>query len=372
MSASPLHLQEFCDLIAGFVKESKWDLRACSLVTPELTSAAQRYLFAEIIFNRGCLDIDDPSLLELYDEVGACGRLCSVLRASPHLVPFIRRMRVSLEPGVLQLLSHFTFNFSNLHDIVFHRRRGGPASEETIVLAAQFISSPSIRRVGLLSPIFNGTRDLSRLFEKHTPALDSIFLKNVSIKQTNLEEESVLIQSSRVRVKNLHWWWHADFDPATMLDSLFPFDLSALEEVDFGMELSPTARKVIESSRLSIRKMTLDAQQVLNEHYVAFIAHLPALTHLTLVSTAHKLQDAETLLANLPQENRLRSLTLQINKVRQLNESKMRTLGAVCAKLHESCGVNVCVRRFASGADGADTESVVRAAFAELDERGKL
>ncbi|KAF8179604.1 hypothetical protein K438DRAFT_1843115 [Mycena galopus ATCC 62051] len=363
MSAGPLHLQELCDLIAGFVKESKWDLRACSLVTPKLTSAAQRYLFAEIIFNRGCLDIDNPSLLERYDEVGACERLCSVLKASPHLVPFIRRMRFSLEPGVLKLLCHSTFNFSNVHDIVFHRRRGGPASEETIVLAAQLISSPSIRRVGLL-----------RLFEKHTPALDSIFLRHVSIKKTDVEEMSVLIQSSRVRVKNLCWAWHTDFDPGTILDSFFPFDLSALEEVDFGMELSPTARKVIESSRLSIRKMTLNT---LNEDYVAnpqpaFLALLPALTHLRLVSTAHNLQDAETLLANLPQENRLRSLTLQINKVRQLNESKMRTLGAVCAKLHESCGVIVEVRHFASGVESADTESVVRAAFAELDERGKL
>jgi hypothetical protein len=104
----------------------------------------------------------------------------------------------------------------------------------------------------------------------------------------------------------------------------------------------------------------------------ALLAHLPALTHLTLASTGHELADAETLLAGLPPQNRLRSLTLQIKKMRQLKEEQVRPLGAACASLPKECNVVVCVRRFASGSDGVDVRSLVCTAFAELDASGRL
>lgn len=104
----------------------------------------------------------------------------------------------------------------------------------------------------------------------------------------------------------------------------------------------------------------------------ALLADLGALTHLTLMTPAHHLADAATLLGHLPRENNLRSLTLEIKKVRQLKEGRVRVLGAACAGLHEACTVTVRIRRFASGADGIDGESLVRAAFAEVDGRGRL
>ncbi|KAJ7235735.1 hypothetical protein B0H12DRAFT_1238682 [Mycena haematopus] len=382
IQTSALNVQELCDLIAGFLTESKWDLRACALVSSTFTSAAQRHLFSEVILNRGSLHTDDLSFLNWYDEIGACGRLCVVLKSAPHLLTFIRRMRISLEPGVVKLLSDCEFHFPNLYDIVFHRRSGGPVSDETLVLASRLIGSPSIRRVGLfkLSLIFNDVKDLSRLFEKHTHALDSIFLNNLDIRNLAREKGNrAPSESPLVRVKTLRWGGHNQLPPAVILNPAFPFDLSRLADLDFGADLSLIARNIIESNRLSIRQLTLNAPNIVNENYrtqlerrPAFLAQFPVLTHLTLITTAHELADAEALLVTLPAVNNLCYLNLQIRQVRQLKEPQMRSLGAVCAHLHESCIVTVWVRRSTSGADGADTGSLVRAAFAELDRRGRL
>ncbi|KAF7354082.1 hypothetical protein MVEN_01095600 [Mycena venus] len=299
MNSSVLNVQELCDQVASFLQESKWDLRACSLVSPALTSAAQRHLFSDIIFNRGSLDIDDISLLERYDEVKVCGRFCAVLKTSPHLIPYVRRMRISLESGVLKLLTKF--EFPNLHDVVFHRRRGGAASEEVIALAAQLIGAPSIRRVGLVSPIFDTLHDMSGLFDKHTPALDSIFLYNITFNKTIAEAgDPPSMKSPRVSVKTLRWGLHQQLDPAMMLDPAFPLNFSALVELDFGAQLTPVMQKLVERARCSIRRLSLDAQHVANDDYASsaqptFLAQLPALTHLTLSSTAHHLADAEIL-----------------------------------------------------------------------------
>ncbi|KAJ7798986.1 hypothetical protein B0H14DRAFT_2904611 [Mycena olivaceomarginata] len=378
MKITALNVQELCDLIAGFLQESKWDLRACSLLSPSFTSAAQRYLFADIIFNRGTLDIDDVSRLERYDEAKACARLCAVLRSSPHLIPFIRRMRASLEPGVLTPLSKV--DFPNLYDIVFHRRTGGAASAETIALAARLIGSLSIRRVGLLSPAFNGMQDFIRLFAQHTPALDSIFLDKVLLDETGTQEANVTLPppSSRVRVKTLRWDWNHEF-PTLLLNSALPLDLSSVVDLDFSGELSTDVWRLVQPNRESLRRLAVDAQLVVegNEYraadpHPALLADLAALTHLTLMTPAHHLADAATLLGHLPRENNLRSLTLEIKKVRQLKEGRVRVLGAACAGLHEACTVTVRIRRFASGTDGIDGESLVRAAFAEVDGRGRL
>ncbi|KAJ6566763.1 hypothetical protein B0H19DRAFT_1257950 [Mycena capillaripes] len=377
-ATNALKVQELCDQIASFLQESKWDLRACALVSPTFTSSAQRHLFHDIIFNRGSPDIDDIAILGRYDEAGACRRLCVVLKASPHLIHFIRRMRVSLELGVLKPLAEF--EFPHLHDLVFHRRRGGPANEETVLLASKLIGAPSVRRVGLLCPIFNSMHDMGRLFEKHTPALDSIYLHQIAFTPTIMEAapaETKPMPSARVRVKTLRWGFHYQYENVQMLDPLFPLDLSALVELDFGTQLSPAVQKLVERTRLTIARLTVDAQSVANSDYndnsqPMFLAHLPALSHLTLVSTGHQLEDAETLLAGLPPQNRLRSLTVQIKKMRQLTEVQVRPLGAACANLHEACTVTVWVRRFTSVMDVADVPALVRTAFAELDESGRL
>ncbi|KAJ6492055.1 hypothetical protein C8R45DRAFT_191280 [Mycena sanguinolenta] len=396
---SVLDVQELCDLTVGFLTQYKSDLKACSFVSPTFRSAAQRHLFSDIIVNRGSLDIDDLSFLGWFDEVGACKRLCAVLESSPHLLVFIQRMRTSLEPGVLQLLTKFSF--PNLHDIVFHGRINGPASGEAILLASKLISSLSVRRVGLLSLIFNDVQDLHRLLEQRAPALDSIFLDKLIVqneKPAAEEGNRAPARSFLVHVKALRWVSHNRLQPAVILDPAFPLDLSKLEDVDLGSDLvSPIALKCIEWSRLSIRRLVLDARTLvfsrpasraehppLSENVAVdnyptpldrgtqFLARFPALTHLTLVSLPTNLAEVEALLANLPPDNNLRYLNLEFRGVRKLKENKFRAVGAACANLHESCVVTVWIRRFASGADNSDVERFVQTAFAESDDRGRL
>ncbi|KAJ7896627.1 hypothetical protein B0H14DRAFT_3425415 [Mycena olivaceomarginata] len=286
---------------------------------------------ADIIFNRGTLDINDFSRLERYDEGKACRRLCAVLKSSPHLIPFIRRIRASLEPGVLQPLAKF--DFPNLHDIVFHRRKGGAASEETITLAAQLIGLPSIRRVVLLSPMFNGTQDFIRLFENtHLPWTPSSW------------------------TRKLRWDLNNRY-AAPVFHPFLPLDLSAVVDLDLGGLLSPDIRQLVKVNRGSLRRLTLDAQHVVNNDYCtdpqpAFLVGLGALTHLKIITTAHEIADAETLLAHLPLENNLRSLTLGIRKVRQVREGQLRALGAACANLNEACIVTVDRHRPSRPTDG--------------------
>ncbi|KAJ6480013.1 hypothetical protein C8R47DRAFT_604502 [Mycena vitilis] len=369
---SVLQLQELCDHIAGFLQDSKWDLRACSVISPTFTSSAQRNLFREIICNRGTLDIDNISMMGRYDEPRAAMRLSAVLAASPHLIPYIRRMRLSLEGGVLKPLSQF--DFPNLYDLVFHRRRGGAANDETIALAAQLIGTPSITRVGLIAPIFDNIHGMGRLFEKNTPALQTIYLHQVEVTNGSMEGES--ISMSRPKIKTLQWAWQWQSDPDYVLDPLCPFDLSALTNLTFGTRLSPPFTKLIQKTRRTLTHLTVDAQDLVGEdtsdRQPLFLAHLPALTHLTMLCNGHQLADAETLLGGLPPQHPLESLELQIKKVRKLNEEQMRPIAAACASLHDACVVTVWVRRFMSSADDTDNGALVRTAFAGSEKGGRL
>ncbi|KAJ6526204.1 hypothetical protein B0H10DRAFT_2450723 [Mycena sp. CBHHK59/15] len=371
-ASAVIQMQELCDYIADFLHESSWDLRTCALVSPTLTSAAQRHLFHDVIFNRGCLDIDDVSNLGGYDEAGACRRFCSVLKTSPHLIPLVRRLRTSFEHAVLSQLGEI--EFPNVRAVVLHRRSGGPTDDASLTLAAHLIGSPSLHRVGLYSPMFHSIGDVGRLFQNCTPALNSIVLHHVSVDERRPASESDA-RNTCLKIRTLRWKTLFDQEPDWLLDPQCPFDLSGLTDFEYGATLTPAILKLLRSSRLSLRRLRIDAQYAVNSDYtddaqVALLAQFPALTHLTIASTGKQLRDVETLLAGLLPANRIASLTIELMKVRQLQADAMRQLGATCASM--SCTVVVHVRRTASGADGAGLASLVRSAFAEVLGRGKL
>ncbi|KAJ7111379.1 hypothetical protein C8R44DRAFT_985518 [Mycena epipterygia] len=122
-ASNVLRVQELCDYIASFLHESRTDLKTCALTCSTLTSSAQRHLFHDIILNRDILDVDAFSFRPRFDEGDTCRRFCSVLQATPHLVPFVRRLRASLEEDVVEQLRKV--DFPNLQDIVFHSKDGG-------------------------------------------------------------------------------------------------------------------------------------------------------------------------------------------------------------------------------------------------------
>ncbi|KAJ7916010.1 hypothetical protein B0H13DRAFT_2323867 [Mycena leptocephala] len=75
------------------------NLRTCSLVCRAFTHRAQAHLFCEIEFWRPwasdhSVDAQNRTLYVHvpYDYIGGGGRLCTVLRSSPHLIPFIQRI----------------------------------------------------------------------------------------------------------------------------------------------------------------------------------------------------------------------------------------------------------------------------------------
>ncbi|KAJ7184823.1 hypothetical protein C8R46DRAFT_1343820 [Mycena filopes] len=371
-----LQVQELCDEIAQYF-DSKWDLRACTLITRAFTSSAQRHLFHDIIFNRGTLDFDDLSLLDGYDEARVSRQLCTVLDVSPHLLPYIRRIRASLEVGVLT--PQLAFQFPNLHDLVFHRRRGGSATEESIALAARLIRTPTLHRIGLISLRFNDLRDMARLFAEHTPALESVFFHYLSFKEVTTASEGPPLP--RVRVKALNWagiGYHAE--APWVLEPSSPLDLSALTQLEFGHggPHGSTVHTVIERASYSLRQLTIDPLVDLDRTSSSrpgLLARLPALTKLTLITTAQGAADVVTALAPLPRSSALLALTLQIRKAVPLKPELMRALGVACAQsLPQACMVTVHLRRFgvAAGLDRIEEEQLTREAFLELEAGGRL
>ncbi|KAJ7148327.1 hypothetical protein C8R46DRAFT_1359348 [Mycena filopes] len=339
-------------------------------------SSRARHLFHDIIFNRGTLDFDDLSLLDGYDEARVSRQLCAVLEISPHLLPYIRRIRASLEVGVLAPL--VAFHFPNLHDLVFHRRRGGSATLGSITLAAQLIRTPTLHRVGFISLRFDNLHDMARLFAEHTPALGSVFLHYLSFKEATLGPPL-----SRVRVKTLNWagiGYHAE--APWMLEPSSPLDLSALTQLEFGHggPHGSIVHTVIERASYSLRQLTIDPHVVVDLDRTSssrpgLLARLPALTKLTLITTAQGAADVVTALAPLPRSSALRALTLQIRKAVPLKPELMRALGVACAEsLPRACVVTVHLRRFgvAAGLDRIEEEQLTREAFLELEAGGRL
>ncbi|KAJ7728166.1 hypothetical protein DFH07DRAFT_223612 [Mycena maculata] len=367
-----LQVQELCDLIADSLSDSSWALRSCSLISRPFTASAQRHLFHDIIFNRGCLAIDDLAIMN-YDEASASRRFCAVMQASPHLVPLVRRLRVSLEQETLSELCKI--DFPNLQDVVFHRRVGGPASDYVVTLGAQILASPSLRRIGLLSPIFTTIADLGRLFQNCAPRMDSLFIRDVSFEQMPDDGDSPL--SPKVKIRALRLQPLYSQTPDWLLGSHSPFDFSALATLKSGSRMPSFLPKLLECARLTLTRVTIDAQGTVNPIYTntpnsTLLARLPALTHLTIVSFANELQDVQILLAALPAGRRLAFLKLEIRNVRKLKAHMhvLQVIGGTCASAADS--VSVHVRRVASGADSAELVVAVRSAFADLDGRGDL
>ncbi|KAJ7511454.1 hypothetical protein B0H11DRAFT_872275 [Mycena galericulata] len=363
-----LKIQELCDCITAFLTESSSDLKSCALVSPTFASAAQRQLFHDIIFNRGYLAIDDLSRLGYYDdESGACRRFCAVLRTSPHLRLLVRRIRASFEQQVLSMLC--AMEFPNLQDVFLHREPGAPPNVTGIELAAQLLSTPSLHRVWLLYPILPNTATFSSLFQNCTENMDSVFLHH-----PNFDQLDALPPSRLLKIRILRMGVISDSSLEYVLGPLSPFDFSGLVQFDY-IPVKPSTVRLIENAHLSLMRLTLNAQNVVNPYYTknpqpTLLARLPALTHLTLVSTWRALADVETLLAALPSNQRMEHLRLELNKVRQVDADTARRVGAICAGAAET--VSVRVYRFPFDVDGTNVARVVRTAFAELDARHAL
>ncbi|KAJ7855600.1 hypothetical protein B0H14DRAFT_3865187 [Mycena olivaceomarginata] len=359
---SVLEIQELCDYIVDFLYSSPRDLKHCALVSPSLVSSAQYHLFHEIQFGNGVK----------WNDGGACRRFCAIIKASPHLAPLVHRIRACFTPEVLGQLCEV--ELPNLRDLMLFR-----VLKDNLVTAvpeaALLVGFPSIRNIKLQDLVFAVIDDVGHLFQHCTPALDSIALSHIRVQ--SLASTLTAYSSPRIRLKIKA----LNFDSIMfnggnwLLHHSLPFDLSALEELDLGGALSPSWLKILEQSRLSLRKLRIYAQDIINPKYTknpipaTFIAQLPVLADLTIGSLGEELEDVETILEGLPPTNRLTRLTIDI--MTRPREERLRPLGAACANM--GCTVEVNLWRFmGAGLSPEDMAALVRAAFADLHERGRL
>ncbi|KAJ7681307.1 hypothetical protein B0H17DRAFT_1205976 [Mycena rosella] len=142
-----LPVQEVCDHIIAFLAHSRDDLLACSATCRAFVPASQSHLFHDIGFLPPARagDFDDWYTARGYDEAAACHRLCEILVESPHLIRYIRRIKVHLDAQLLTLLA--AIPLSNVREV--HLRNAAfPVAEDTLPhLARQLVGLPSVQRV---------------------------------------------------------------------------------------------------------------------------------------------------------------------------------------------------------------------------------
>jgi hypothetical protein len=102
MTPLALQVQEICDYVCDFLHDSRTDLYACSLISHIFISSAQHHIFCEI-------DLTGPEGETLGRARLGSRRLCTVLMESPHLIRFIRRLRIAFERDVLTHLARVQF-----------------------------------------------------------------------------------------------------------------------------------------------------------------------------------------------------------------------------------------------------------------------
>ncbi|KAJ7445320.1 hypothetical protein FB451DRAFT_1433432 [Mycena latifolia] len=367
-ATTALQVPELCDHISDFLTESKRDLKSCALVARAFTSSAHRHLFHDIIFHRGCQGIDDPAPLGRYDEAGTCRRFYAAVKKSLYFLSLVRRLRAALDVDVLTALRPLNCKFPNLEAVVLHRRRPGAAADERLTLAAHLLSAPSIRRVGLIAPIFHTIYDFSRFFARCSPALDSISLHHAKLVDPPSTEQDNAVPCGQRTIKTLRYVPLDMYMPdAWLLGPLSPFDFSALEECEYLAPLTPRIRALLFRARTSLMRLTLDAQHAAT--LPALLAQFPALTDLTLTSTAHDLADVEAALAAAPSLTRL---TLRLRNKHGMREDALRRLAEVCVASQSACMVAVYLQRLPSGAQGIDPRAVMCRVFAAWDAHGLL
>ncbi|KAJ6456794.1 hypothetical protein C8R47DRAFT_1165049 [Mycena vitilis] len=294
-ASSVLRIPELCSQVTDFLHDSNKDLVSCALVSTSFTSAAQRHLFHDLIFEPGCLDIEDLGGDGLFDGSVACRRVCSILRKSPHLQRLVRRLRASLEGEVLEELHDM--QFPNLATVFITSAYAFISAPRTVRLASQLIARPSIRRVGLVQMSMTSVT-FNRLFEKATGNLEELCLNHMRM----LDSPPTLDPLERKTLKTLH----VRGSPRSwgrLLFSSFPFDLSTLETIESGGMDEASAAGVLAGARLTLKRMDVDTPHT----YDLQLSNFPSLTDLSLWITVGRL---ETVFAALLPGNRLEHLLL--------------------------------------------------------------
>ncbi|KAJ7473153.1 hypothetical protein B0H11DRAFT_2037435 [Mycena galericulata] len=264
-AGTALRLQQLCDSIASFLYDSPQALKACALVSPAFTYSAQRSLFSDIIFHPDRPSVDDLGYWGSHDEMNAVRRLCAVLKRSPHLIPFIRRLRIDFRHEVLTSLAEI--QFSNVREVAMHWNTDEVADLDVITQAANLVSTPSLRRVEFWFPVFDSIRDIHHLFRNCSPAMESLFFYDISVNKTSNNFPRAY---PGAKIKSLEVLWDNWDIPKWLVDSRSPFDLSSLTELKYSACMSLAALRFLEL--LTARTVMSLTRLVVN---MTYCAHYP-------------------------------------------------------------------------------------------------
>ncbi|KAJ7301797.1 hypothetical protein DFH08DRAFT_906337 [Mycena albidolilacea] len=319
-----LEVQEICDYVCDFLRESPTDLRVCSLVSSMFTSSAQRHLFHAIDLTNGRWFSTSWT--------GRATRLCRILDHSPHLICFIRRLIINVDEDVLGQLAQA--HLTHVETIVLGTDLERRPRNSALSLAAPLIAAPSVRHLRLLSMVFQNLDALCTLFHQRTSFFDQISLDNVDVIDRTparpTAEGSGTLQKIMVKGFEIQ---HSR-DPGWLVHPLCPFDLSTLTHISLWCATSPGIIALMHLACSSLHTLRIDAREATSE-FVS--ADFPALKRLDLFSGFGGATPAADLLASISvgstRQLPLEHLTIRIAFLGTLDDESFLRLDTAIAGL---------------------------------------
>ncbi|KAF7341121.1 hypothetical protein MVEN_01846500 [Mycena venus] len=385
MTPPALQVHDICDYICDFL-QSQTDLRACSLISPVFTSAAQYHLFREINLTPVEWQSFKPdgitrTVTSESDVAKLSRRLGALLAKSPHLIRFIRRLRISFEHDVLVHLSRVPF--THVGTILLRAPMSDRPQHSASSLAAPLIALPSVRRLKLSSIVFEDMNSLRRLFHLCTSSFDRVLLDDVDLSNSlgassaRCTEGSGDGQHVMLKAVEISGYSPSREPPGWLVHPLCPFNFSKLADLGIWSRTSPDIIDLMRSARLSLHTLRIDALEATPDFK---LTEFPALKKLDVFGGFGNATAAAGLLASVSDTRlRLEKLNLRLVVMRTLDDESLLRLDTIVASgLHLPAlrSVHVLVTRVSySGVDAAQFVKLmegVRALFPRLDTRGYL
>ncbi|KAJ7144396.1 hypothetical protein C8R44DRAFT_973920 [Mycena epipterygia] len=165
-SPHPLRIQELLEQCTEFLHDSVSDLKACALVSRSWASAAQFRIFRNV----------SMALLDTPKNEWRWSRLQEALRASPHLIPYIHRLKVNTSYMSTKTFSDIsTYPFTRL---VHVHIRTVTLSLHSVIDMQRLVSLPTLRRLSIQCA-FPEPSTFLRIWERCSPGITHLELRCV-------------------------------------------------------------------------------------------------------------------------------------------------------------------------------------------------
>ncbi|KAJ6550127.1 hypothetical protein B0H19DRAFT_186435 [Mycena capillaripes] len=305
------------------------------------------------------------------DAANLSRRLRKILLESPHLIRFIRCLRVSFEPTVLVHLTEL--QLTHVDTIILCPSTAGRISAGASLLAAPMIALPSIRGVRLLSITFDDITSLCTLFHQRTSPLDSVSMDYIRVYDSpatsalHVGEHSGTRRHLTVNSFEIDQGLSPEF-----LDWVghpyCPLDFAGIEELHVGHQTSAGIINVMRAAQSSLHTLRIEAS---NTTPGFRLSDLRALKRLDISATFGKAGAIVALLASADTDMHLEQLSVRVYFFGTLDEESLCRLDDAIARLRAPLrAVHVTVRLI--GKEVALHMQDLRALFPRLDGRGYL